>query len=226
MNANNVSSSGKQPATLRALVNGLCATSPGFLRWQLPAQRGALPRQPVVAVWEPSLPLLSPVWGSCVHRCAGSASAFTTKKEMPIREEPLGLCLSAHILSGGCWLLAVHPFPNDSALSRAPEVKIKLISQFLFYGFVKDFSSLQILFKIPFQLWFISSPFLPQYFRSGLNLRSLTSLHTFCIVLDRLRCMAGILFLKAADCDTIAKRKTFVKVPLVMHSYHLLKRFN
>lgn len=72
----------------------------------------------------------------------------------------------------------------------------------------------------------MSSPFLPQYFRSGLNLPSLTVCHIFYIVLDRLHFIAGVLFLKAVDCDTIAKRKTFVKVTLLMHSYHPLKRFD
>lgn len=110
---------------------GSCLRGAGLCPASWPWARGLCGRHPS--------PPLSPAWGSCGHRWAGSASAFTTRKEMPIRKEPLRLCLSAHILSGGCWLLAVHPFRSNSALSRALAVKIKLISQFLFYGFVKDF---------------------------------------------------------------------------------------
>lgn len=70
---------------------------------------------------------------------------------------------------------------------------------------MKDLSWLQILYKIPLQLWFISPPFLLQYFRSGLNFLSLTSVLSFYIALDRLHFIAGVLFLKAVDCDTIAE---------------------
>lgn len=133
-----------------------------------------------------------------------------------------------YILSFDCRLLTAHTLPNTSTLLWALAVKIKLIFQllFFFYGFIKSLSLLQISYKIPLQSWFISSPFLPQYFRSSLNLLSLTSPHTFYIVLDRFNFIACALFLKAADCETKPKRRTFVKVPLLMGSYHPLKRFN
>lgn len=209
---------------LRALVNGLWATSPGFFPSSCPCCRGSALR----AVWEASFPSDQPCVGQvCAPLCRLSTCRHNREKNTDLEGATTALFIAFfNILSGGCRPLTVHPFPNNSALSRALAVKIKLVSQLLFYGFLKDLSLLQILYKIPFQLWFISSPFLPQYFRSGLNIPSLTSLHTFYIVLDRLHFIAGVLFLKAVDCDTIAKRKTFVKVPLVMHSYHPLKRFN
>lgn len=130
-------------------------------------------------------------------------------------------CLLQHPLQ---WLSILSPIRKP--FSEYQLLKLGLFLNCFFYGFVKDLSWVQILYKIPLQLWFISSPFLQQYFRSGLNLLSLTSLHSFYIALGRLHFIAGVLFLKAVDCDTIAKRKTFVKVQLVMHSYHPLKRFS
>lgn len=205
---------------LRALVNDLWATSPGFLPQQLPAVHRAL----CFAIWwwawslcgkHHSLP--NSVRGRCAYPCSSSAPAFTRETE------PHLLCFLPSLASS---LVAVHP-PSKNALFWALVVKIRLVSQLLFfYSFVKDLSWVQILYKIPLQMWFISSPFLLQYFRSGLNLLSLTSLHFFYIALDRLHFIAGVLFLKAVDRDTIAKRKTFVKVQLVMHSYHPLKRYN
>lgn len=220
MNAKNFRSRRKQRATLRALVSDFWGTSPGFLPQQLPALHRALCFGSWWWAWglcgkHHSLP--SHVRGRCAYPYSSSAPAFTREKE------PLLLCFLPSLAPS---LVAVHPFPSENALFWALIVKLGLFLNCFFYAFVKDLSWLQILYKIPLQLWFISLPFLLQYFRSGLSLLALTSLHTFYIVFDRLHFIAGVLFLKGVDWDTIAKRKTFVKVQLVMHSYHPLRRFN
>lgn len=129
-------------------------------------------------------------------------------------------------LRGDFRLLTVRHLPSYSALLRAIGFKIKHVFQWHFYSFVKDLSLHQIFYKIPFQLCFISSLFLLEYFRSSLSLPSLTSPQTFYIVLDRLHFIACTLFFKEVDCETIPKRRTFFKVPPVMKNYHPLKRFN
>lgn len=165
-----------------------------------------------------SIVLCPAVWGAGVH-------TPVLAQHLPSQERKSHICFVFCLLQHPLqWLSTFSPIRMP--FSGHQLLKLGLFLNCFFYGFVKDLSWLQTLYKIPLQLWFISSPFLLQYFRSGLNLLSLTSLHTFYIVLDRLHFIAGVLFLKAVDCDTIAKRKTFVKVQLVMHSYHPLKRFN
>lgn len=111
---------------LRALVNDLWATSPGFLPQQLPAVHRAL----WFAIWwwawglcgkHHSLP--NSVRGRCAYPCSSSAPAFTRETE------PHLLCFLPSLASS---LVAVHP-PSKNALFWALVVKIRLVSQLLFF---------------------------------------------------------------------------------------------
>lgn len=135
------------------------------------------------------------------------------------RDRATSALFSAFLASS---LMAVHPFPNKNVLFWALVVKIRLVSQLLFLWLCERFILGSDIVRSPtlVVVYIITISAAMFQVRSQSSVSNKSPLFLYCIRQPSFYCS------KAVYCDTIPKRKTFVKVRLVMHSYHPSKRFN